>query len=437
MRDLIITLIVLGSVPFILRRPALGAIMYVWLSIMNPHRLAWGFAHDFPFAMIVAVATVLGLLFRDERWAIPWKAPSVLLLLFTLWMCVTTLFALAPDLAYPQWWRVMKIMVMIFVVLIALNERKHIDWLVWALVISLGFYGVKGGIFTLVGGGTDLVFGPPGSYIEENNALAMALLMTIPLIWYLRMRATKPWQRWALLGAIALCAFSALGSYSRGALVTIGPMAAFLWWKSRHKAMLAILLIVMVPIGVGLMPDKWFDRMATITEYQADASALGRINAWQMTFNLAKDRPIVGGGFQIYEPKIFARYAPDPLNLHAAHSIYFSALGEHGFVGLALLLLLGISTWRCAGWIILNTKGRLELRWLADLALMSQVSLVAYAVGGAFLSVLYFDLPYYLLALMVMVRVQVEKALATKQSVEEPITAGPLPAGLPLNARQT
>ena len=141
---------------------------------------------------------------------------------------------------------------------------------------------------------------------------------------------------------------------------------------------------------------------------------MGRINAWGMAFNLAKDRPLVGGGFEVYVPSVFSRYAPDPTDLHAAHSIYFAALGEHGFIGLALFLGLGIASWRTASWIAQRAKGIAELRWAADLALMIQVAMVGYAVGGAFLSLLYYDVPYYLVAVLVLVRKQVEQVASQR-----------------------
>ena len=66
MRDLIITSIVLGSVPFILKRPWIGLLVLAWLSYMNPHRLAWGFAYNLPFVQLIAVATFAGMLFSKE-----------------------------------------------------------------------------------------------------------------------------------------------------------------------------------------------------------------------------------------------------------------------------------------------------------------------------------------------------------------------------------
>jgi len=208
-----------------------------------------------------------------------------------------------------------------------------------------------------------------------------------------------------------LCALAALGSYSRGGLLAIGAMCSFLWLKSRNKLAVGAALLAAAPALLLFMPEEWTARMDTINDYQSDASAQGRLNAWSMAWHLACDR-IFGGGFEIYEPSVFARYAPDPLDVHAAHSIYFQVLGEHGFIGLALYLLMGALTWRLAARIVALAAPVQELRWASDLATMIQVSLVGFAVGGAFLSLVYYDLPYYLMCALVATYVQVRNRLA-------------------------
>jgi len=141
--------------------------------------------------------------------------------------------------------------------------------------------------------------------------------------------------------------------------------------------------------------------METISTYEHDASATGRLNAWWMAWNLAKAN-FFGGGFMIYTPELFARYAPDPLDVHAAHSIYFMVLGEHGFVGLFLFLLLWFFVWRSAGRLRIQGQQLAQTQWLSHLGAMCQVSLAGYAVGGAFLSLSYYDLPYNILILVVL-----------------------------------
>ena len=58
MRDLALLAVIAILIPFILRRPWIGVLVGAWISLMNPHRYAFGFANDFPFAFIVALVTV-------------------------------------------------------------------------------------------------------------------------------------------------------------------------------------------------------------------------------------------------------------------------------------------------------------------------------------------------------------------------------------------
>jgi putative inorganic carbon (hco3(-)) transporter len=421
MRDLILTAFLFGSVPFILWRPTIGVFLWIWVSVMSPHRLTWDFAYDFPFAQVIAVATLVGMLFSREPKRLPITSVTVVLLILLLWMNVTTYFAIDTARSLPTWEKVMKVQLMVFVTLYLLHSRRHLQVLIWVLAGSVAFFGIKGGLFTLRGGGEYRVWGPPGSFIEDNNALALALVVTIPLLRYLHLQATNRWVRWGLVSSMILCGFSALGSQSRGALLAIITMLSFLWLKSRGKVITGLMLALLVPLAIGFMPENWEDRMKTIQNYEQDGSAMGRINAWTMAINVANDRPLIGGGFEMASKSVYARYAPDPTVIRAAHSIYFQVLGEHGYVGLALFLLLWILVWRDASWIFKHTRSRKELHWMSDLARMIQVSLAGYAVGGAFLDLAYYDVPYNLLVAVVLMRVLVEKEIkSVDREVEVP-----------------
>jgi putative inorganic carbon (HCO3(-)) transporter len=422
-RDILVTLIVFGSLPWVLRSPVNGVLMWVWISVMNPHTQTWGFATAFPFAQIVALTTMFSMLLTREPRRLPWTPLTQVMLAFTAWMCVTLPFSMFPELSLDMWWKVMKIMLMSFVCLMLVKSERDIHRLVWVLAISLGYYGIKGGLFTLRSGGGNRVWGPDGTFIGDNNAIALALIMVIPLMVFLRRHTARRWLRHGLAAAMLLCALAALGAYSRGALLAIGAMGLVLWVKSRSKLALGAVMLLAVPLLLTFMPPEWSMRMESIRSYQEDGSAQGRLNAWAMAWNLARDR-FFGGGFAIYEGPVFAIYAPDPADLHAAHSIYFQVLGEHGFVGLGLYLLLGVLAWRNAAWIIRHAAPVEALRWAAGLAAMIQTSLAGFAVGGAFLSLAYFDIPYYLVGILVATRVLVERGLTQPQQQ-------PVPAGLP------
>ena len=406
MRDIVITAVIFGMLPLILWRPYIGVLMWTWIGFMNPHRLTWGFAYDMPFAMLVALFTLVALMFSREPKKMLWTRETIVLAMFVGWMLVTTLGAQYPQLAWPQMQKVAKIQLMIFVTLMLMQGKERINLLVWVMTLSLAFYGVKGGIFTIVNGGVYHVRGPEGSFIGGDNEMGLALVMTVPLLRYLQTTLANVFLRYAMTAAMVLTAIAAVGSQSRGALLGIVAMGAFFWLKSRTKILTGVLAVVSVVSIMAIMPQQWFDRMQTIKTYEQDASALGRINAWKMAFNLAKDKPL-GGGFETFRPPTFAVYAPEPDRVHDAHSIYFEILGEHGFVGLALFLLLGLMTWRSASWVIRRTREDASRRWATDLAAMVQVSLVGYASAGAFLGLGYFDFYYTLVAVIVLCRLAV------------------------------
>lgn len=401
MRDILVTTIIFGALPFVLRRPWIGILLWTWLAYMNPHRQTWGFAFYFPFSLIVGVVTIGAFMFSNSKKEFLWTRETVVLLMFVAWMFLTTVFSYYPQDAWEQWNKVWKIQLMIFVIAMMIQNRSQLHWMVWVIAISLGYYGTKGGIFTIATGGGYQVWGPEGTFIGGNNEIALALVMVIPLIRYLHLQAEQRWLRLGLAAAMVLSGVAAIGSQSRGALLAMGAMGIFLWIKSRNKLVTGIYLTLAIIILALVMPQTWYDRMTTIGDYKEDTSAQGRINAWHTAFNIASNR-ITGGGFETFQPHVFYQYAPDPYKVHDAHSIYFEVMGEHGFIGFALFVTIGVMTWIRAQQIIRRNKHHPEHKWASDLAAMTQVSLVGYAAGGAFLGLAYFDLPYHLMIIVVL-----------------------------------
>lgn len=410
MRDIALSLLIFGLLPFVFRRPWIGVLLFLWISVMTPHRMAFGFAYDFPFAAIVAVSTLVGLLVSRDQVKLPVSGITVLLFLMPFWMCVSYIFAFEHEAGFARWVEVMKVFFFVLVSASLLNSRKQIEWLLWVLVVSVGLFGVKGGLFTILTGGEMRVYGPPGGgFLSDNNAISVALVMVIPLMYYLRAVSASTWVRLGLLGAMLLSGMAVLGTHSRGAFLAVVAMALFLWLKSQKKLLFGLLMIAVLPIAIGFMPQSWTERMESIQTYEQDASAQGRLNSWRMAINVANARPLVGGGFELYTPKTFAMYAPVPDDLHSAHSVYFQMLGEHGYVGLAIFLALGFAAWMTARRVIAASQGRPDYAWAIQMARAIQVSLIGFAVGGAFVNIAYWELQYYeIIALMVVHRLVTE-----------------------------
>lgn len=396
MRDLVLLLILLGACAWTLRRPWVGAITWTVVSLGSPHA-AFGYAAaDWPVATAVAACTLLGFLFTTERQS-PFASPApAALVALMVWFCLTLPFSFDIDQSLPLWARSMKIFLMLFITMALLDTRKKLDVFLWSMVASIGYFGVKGGLFTLATGGNYRIWGP-GGFIGGNNELALALIMTIPMMRYLQLQSPSKWVRRGLVAAMILSAIAAIGTYSRGALLGMTGMLLFFVWRSDRKLVWATAIVLFAVVMLPLMPDTWWDRMDTLRTYGQDESALGRLTAWGMAWNLAKDR-LMGGGFMVALPFVYAIYAPAATTSLVAHSIYFQIMGEHGFIGLFLFLLVGVLTWIDAARLRRLGVQHPDLKWAADLGSMMQVSMIGFAVTGAFLSMAYFDLPYNVMA---------------------------------------
>ena len=408
MRDILLLTLVFSACLAALRRPWIGVMLWTWLSLMNPHRYTYGIAYSAPLAAMAVACTVLGLLMTRDRDFPSKSSPVIWLLVFMVWVTLSWLLGLDVAGDYEQWKKVMKIDGMLLVALMLLHSRQHIVALIGVCAASLALLGVKGGIFTLLQGGSHRVWGPSGSFIEDNNAFALALVMTIPLLRFLQLQVKHRLGTLALTLTMLLCAVSSLGSQSRGALLAIVAMIVTLWWRGKDKLRMGILLVAAAVPLVAFMPAEWTARMSTVTTYETDRSAMGRISAWWTAWGIAQHYPF-GVGFNAARAELFARFSPFP-DIHlAAHSIYFQVMGNHGLVGLFLFLGVWLSTWRMAGRLRNEKNLPDQAKWTSDLGAMCQVALVGYAVGGAFLSLAYFDLPYNIMVMVVLTRVWVEK----------------------------
>ena len=399
MRDILLALVLGLLLPVGLMHPWIGVMLWSWVSLMSPHRMTYGFMYDAPVAMLTGAVTLLGLVVSKDPKKLPMAPPLVWLGLFGLWMVICFPFSLLPgEYNWGQLDKVLKIQLMTFVAAAVLSTRRQVDWMIGVCAFSIAYFGVKGGIFTILTGGGLHVRGE-GGFIAGNNEVGLALIMIVPLMYYFLTITQNKWVKRLLMLSMLLCVVGILGTQSRGALLGTAAMTAAFIARAQSRARLIVPIIVISGFVIAFMPDSWWARMGTIDNYDEDQSAMGRINAWILALNIAKSH-FFGGGFYLEEPHIFAIYAPAGAFVAVAHSIYFQVLGQHGFIGLLLFIGFWISTWRTCRWIARNSDSAAD----QALARMVEISLVGFAAGGAFLNMAYFDGPYYMMAAMVVLR---------------------------------
>src|SRR2546423_11283384 len=67
MRDWLLAIITVALIPLILRSPFVGLLAWVWFAIMNPHRLAFGWARDFPFSLLISLCAFASLVLNLKQ----------------------------------------------------------------------------------------------------------------------------------------------------------------------------------------------------------------------------------------------------------------------------------------------------------------------------------------------------------------------------------
>ena len=221
MRDLLVMAIVLLSLPLTVRRPFVGLLVFSWLAYMRPQDLCWGFARELRLSLFVALMMMLGWFIHEQgrrpfaRWDVRTRAMSVLAGL----VAISYAFAQRQD-AYTNSYFIeyLKIIAIALFTTAQVDSRQRLRVLLWTIALSLGFFGVKNGVKGILSGGSQITRGP-GGMLEDNNDFALAMVMNVPLLWYLGIAEGKKWVRQATLWALFLTVVVILLTHSRGAFL--------------------------------------------------------------------------------------------------------------------------------------------------------------------------------------------------------------------------
>jgi len=239
--------------------------------------------------------------------------------------------------------------------------------------------------------------------------------MVLPFIAFLISETTEKIIVYGLKFMFVICIIAVLGTYSRGGLIGLLTVLGYFWLKSNSKFGVTIVFIIVCTVAYQYLPERWYNRMDTIETAMEDSSFTTRINSWKIHTLMAMKHPFVGGGFKACQyGYIWRRLADDFDKLNfistpppgdkgwAAHSIYFQVLGDHGFAGLFLFLsiivlsFIKLTSIEKYYWKLVGVDD-----WRYRLSKMIKVSLMAYCVAGAAVSLAYLELYYAILAIVV------------------------------------
>ena len=433
-RDVVVLSIIAVSLPICFMRPVYGILLWTVMAFLNPQFFAWGISH-LPLALAVAIPTLAGFLvfsFKVERML---NLEVALVVTLWLWFTATSfnsihdpLFAADADGVWYYWDQVSKIILMTVVTVMVVDTWNRLRWMVLAIAGSFGLLVIHSLPGMILGGGAYRVYGPEHSMISDNNDFGLALNMALPFFFCLAKTESDRRLKW-IMGFLFMATIPAIiFTYSRGALVGLIAVLFCMLLQGKQKAILIPFALLVFLFAAFLTPQAWRDRMNGTRPESLDKSAQSRLNSWSYSWRLAMDNPIMGGGFDAFTPALYARYAPDPTDVHGPHSVYFGVLAEHGFVGLLLYSTLVISCFWTLRRII-KVAHYIDDSRSARYAEMLRFSLIGFLTSGAFLGRAYFDFFFSIVACVAILKLVCRAEWAQDPESEEYVATDSLEVG--------
>jgi probable O-glycosylation ligase (exosortase A-associated) len=419
MRDLVLFAFVAALLLFGLKRPFLFTLAYIYVDTVSPQRISYSLLSSMSISMVVAALAIGGWLAADRKELrfTPRQGLILFLLLYVTW---TTAYADIPIEAWTKWEWVWKALLFALFLPFTLRTKLRLEAALLFLCLSAAAIIIVGGIKTVAGGagyGVLNLMVDNNSGLYESSTISTVAIALIPLIlWFTRHGTifTPDWRVKLFCGALIFsCLLIPIGTEARTGLVCIALLGLLLLRDAKRRFLYIGAALALGAAAIPFLPSSFTNRMETIQGFKADESAGTRLAVWGWTWNYALDHPM-GGGFEAYRQNriqvstVSEAAGGDGQSStvqsladegRAYHSAYFEMLGEQGFPGLIIFLLIhGIGVVRME--VIRRRYRRVEGedQWIAPLATALQNFQLIYLVGALFVGIAYQPFVYLLIA---------------------------------------
>jgi probable O-glycosylation ligase (exosortase A-associated) len=305
-----------------------------------------------------------------------------------------------------------------------LRTKLRIEAHLLVMVLAASSIIIGGGIKTLLSGGgygaLNLMVDNNSNLYEGSQISTVAIAIVPIILWLAKYGTIFPRDRRVLVFAYCLifaCLLIPVGTEARTGLVCIAVLGILMLRDVKRRILYMGLVGLLCAAAIPLLPPSFTNRMGTIGTYQGDQSASTRLAVWAWTLDYVKENPF-GGGFEAYrQNKLRVRVVDrgsdaGPVEIidaqlledqgRAYHSSYFEMLGEQGFPGLILFLLIhGIGLIRME---VIRRRYRRETgatTWVAPLATALQSAQIIYLVGSLFVGIAFQPFIYMLLGIQI------------------------------------
>lgn len=418
MLDLALTAFTLGLLALGLRRPFLWVLAYLYIDVVAPQKISYFLLASIPVSLIAFLAAAGGWLLIDDKRDSRFTLRQGLLLLLMAYCGLTTLGAEFAAPALSKWAWVWKALIFAAFLPLTLRTRLRIEAAALVMVLSAASIIITGGIKTALSGGG---YGSLHFFVNDNTGLyegsiiSCAAIAIIPLVWWLANHGTifpRDWKVTAFAAALTFaCLLIPVGTQARTGLLCIGLLGVLTLRAVKHRVLYMGIMALAALVAIPFLPQSYTARMSTIENHEGDESASTRVAVWKWTLDYVGDHPL-GGGFEAYRGNRISyetRETEKSGNTasietsqivdagRAYHSSYFEMLGEQGWPGLFL-------------WLMLQGLGLIQMellrrrwkrresateQWQAPLATALQHAQLVYLLGSVFVGIAF--LPFMMM----------------------------------------
>lgn len=392
--------------------PFVATLGYVWVDTFRPQEVAYIVLNQIPVAMLMGGIAIGGYLAMDRRSPPRMSKQTALQIALLVWINLTMIWAQVPSAAWDKWDWAFKTLAFATFIPLVIRSRVQIEAFAQTYVFSLAANFVPFGLKTLISGGgygSNLGLAQGNTGLAEGGLLSTVCLMAVPLALYLAKHSQLiPRLRFMPLAywfVAALAVVTAIGTYERSAIVGLVVLGIYLWTRSRHKVGFGIVAGIVVCLLVYSTSSAWNERVSTIGNYEKENSAYTRVMVWKWTVEFTATHPF-GGGFQTYLidhielPAMGGQPASEQFG-RAFHSIYFEMLGEQGYPGLIIFLLITGITFIQLRRLAKRARVYPELEWVAGLSDALQSGLAVFMTSGAFVGIAFQPMYWYFIAMSI------------------------------------
>jgi probable O-glycosylation ligase (exosortase A-associated) len=400
------------GVPLSLFQPFSGLLLYLFFAHAHPADFVWP-GYVFNYGLLLVPALMAGYALFELRKSPPRLRGMLLLLAFWAWLAMAAVLAHNTEPAFAMLSRFSKMFVISFLIAAMANSEDRIRKVLTVLAGCLGFLGVKSLVGVILTGGQYRIQGPGGLMAEENE-YALGMNMAIPLLYWLGSLEQRRWLKRLYQFAAFACAVTVIFTRSRSGFLGLMMVCLLIAMHSRRKLLAPFGLAIAATLFLALAPEAAMDRYKSIpTATQTDASAIGRIQAWETAVEMAKAHPIFGVGLRNFELTFLDYSSYEP---RAPHNAFMALMAEAGIPSCLLFaaLVLSASGACWSNWRRLHHSRRHH--HLATYCLIVHATLLVYLVPNFFINRQDFDLMYHLVGLSAAMTAVVRQTLKAERA---------------------